>query len=132
MEQFEEHISDEASELLEAEFHDHGEPGSRPEEHHEQSAWTDDPVRVYLREMGSVSLLSRQCEIDLAQRIERGKLRMRKALSRSPPMLRRVLAIHRDVSGGQARLDDFFEIGGTDDTAKENARREVTRRLGVL
>src|SRR5689334_9720728 len=82
---------DESLELLEPDFPGGEEAAASPEESHE-SALTDDPVRVYLREMGSVSLLSRQREIDLAQRIERGKLRMRKALSRSPLIRRRVLA----------------------------------------
>src|SRR6266536_1622182 len=95
-------------------------------------SFTDDPVRVYLREMGSVSLLSRQREIDLAQRIERGKLRMQKALSRSPLIRRRVLAIHEDVRKGLTRLEDFVEICGTDDSAKEKARIDVTRRLAAL
>ena len=55
--------------------------GATPEE----SIYTDDPVRVYLREMGSVPLLTRQGEVALAQRMERGKMQMRRAISRSPP-----------------------------------------------
>src|SRR5437667_12181425 len=139
MEQFEEHTMDSATSLVfddSIEFVDTDPQGAEeaapsPEESHE-SALTDDPVRAYLREMGSVSLLSRQREIDLAQRIERGKLRMQKALSRSPLIRRNVLAIHEDVHKGQARLEDFFEIGGPDDTAKENARMAGRRRLGAL
>ena len=50
----------------------------------EESIYTDDPVRVYLREMGAVPLLTREGEVDLARRMERGKLRMQKAISRSP------------------------------------------------
>src|SRR5262245_23869415 len=107
------------------------EEASNPEGSHE-SAFTDDPVRVYLREMGSVSLLSRQREIDLAQRMERGKLRMQKALSRSPLIQRYVLALYDDARKGQARLEELCEIGGPDDTAKENARVDVTRRLAAL
>ena len=49
----------------------------------EVSIYTDDPVGVYLREMGAVPLLTREGELDLARRMERGKLRMRKAISRS-------------------------------------------------
>src|SRR5712671_1040582 len=139
MELFEEHTTDSAASLVfddSVEFVDPDPQGAEeaapnPEEAHE-SALTDDPVRVYLREMGSVSLLSRQREIDLAQRIERGKLRMKKALSRSPLIWRTVLAIHEDVGKGQACLDDFFEIGGLDDSAKENIRRDITRRLAAL
>lgn len=50
----------------------------------EESVYTDDPVRTYLREMGAISLLTRQGEVDLARRMERGRLRVRKVLSRSP------------------------------------------------
>ena len=50
----------------------------------EESIYTDDPVRVYLREMGAVPLLTREGEVELARRMERGKLRMQKAISRSP------------------------------------------------
>jgi RNA polymerase primary sigma factor len=49
----------------------------------EESIYTDDPVRVYLREMGAVPLLTREGEVNLARRMERGKLRMHKAISRS-------------------------------------------------
>ena len=45
----------------------------------EESIYTDDPVRVYLREMGAVPLLTREGEVELARRMERGKLRMQKA-----------------------------------------------------
>jgi RNA polymerase primary sigma factor len=139
MERFEEHTRDSAASLvfddslafLDSNLQGAEEAVGSPEESRD-SALTDDPVRVYLREMGSVSLLSRQREIDLAQRIERGKLRMQKALSRSPMIRRRVLAIHEDVTRGPARLEDFFEIGGLDDAAKENTRMDITRRLAAL
>ncbi len=49
----------------------------------EVSIYADDPVRVYLREMGAVPLLTREGEVDLARRMERGKLRTKKAISRS-------------------------------------------------
>ena len=54
-----------------------------PAQQAEESIYTDDPVRVYLREMGSVPLLTREGEVNLARRMERGKLRMQKAVSRS-------------------------------------------------
>ena len=76
------------------------------------------------------ALLSRQGEIDLARRMERGKLRMRKALSRSPLMWRSVLAWYEEVRKGNARLDEFAEVGGRDDAAREEARAEVTKKLG--
>jgi RNA polymerase primary sigma factor len=93
---------------------------------------TDDPVRVYLREMGSVRLLKRQGEIDLARRMELGRLRMQKALSRSPLAWGWVLALYCDVRKGAVRLEDFADIGGADEAAKENRRFEVTSRLAKL
>ena len=54
-----------------------------PQQQVEESIYTDDPVRVYLHEMGAVPLLTRQVEVDLARRMERGKLRIQKAISRS-------------------------------------------------
>jgi len=44
----------------------------------------NDPVRIYLREMGAVPLLTREGEVDIAKRIERGQRRVLKALSRAP------------------------------------------------
>jgi len=49
----------------------------------EESIYTHDPVRVYLREMGAVPLLTREGEVNLARRMERGKLRMQRGISRS-------------------------------------------------
>ncbi len=111
------------SEFLETENH------SEAHEEASESVSTDDPVRVYLREMGSVRLLSRQGEIDLAQRMERGKLRMEKPLSRSPLVWRSVLALYEEARQGATRLEEFAEIGGQDSDARESARADVTRRL---
>src|ERR1700690_3375261 len=63
---------------------------------------TNDPVRMYLREMGTVPLLTREGEIELAKRIERGQAGGRNALSRSPLVIREILtlhdALHKDAS----------------------------------
>jgi RNA polymerase primary sigma factor len=63
---------------------------------------TNDPVRMYLREMGTVPLLTREGEIELAKRIERGQTAVRKALSRSPLVIREILnlpeILHKDIT----------------------------------
>ena len=59
---------------------------------------TNDPVRMYLREMGTVPLLTREGEIELAKRIERGQAAVRKSLSRSPLVIREILALAETVS----------------------------------
>src|SRR5438067_7881302 len=115
MEQFEQHMVDPASslgiavdespEFLDSDFQDSDDFASNPEERAAESVSIDDPVRVYLREMGSVSLLNRQGEIDLARRMERGKTRIQKALSRSPLVWQRVLTMYEDVRKAKVRLE---------------------------
>src|SRR5579864_9369542 len=138
MEQFEEYVVNPAR-SLESAVDEHAEHAEMPEtdfhEHQdfpEGTASTDDPVRVYLREMGSVRLLSRQGEIDLARRMERGNLRTRKALSRSPLVWRCVLALYEDIRNGNVRVEDFVDIGGADDCAREAARAQAIRRFTTV
>ena len=68
---------------------------------------TNDPVRIYLREMGAVPLLTREGEVDIAKRIERGQLRVLKALSRSPIVIRQILAIGDDLKRGVRSIRDI-------------------------
>src|SRR5881628_3228251 len=68
---------------------------------------TNDPVRIYLREMGVVPLLTREGEVDIAKRIERGRLRTLKALSRSPIVIRQLLAIGEDLKRGVRSMKEF-------------------------
>src|SRR4051794_13371953 len=100
-------------------FQENDEFGSHPADHPVEPPSTDDPVRVYLREMGSVRLLNRQGEIELAKRMERGKLRMRKPLSRSPLVWQTVLALSDSIRDGTVRLADYVEIGGLDEAARD-------------
>jgi RNA polymerase primary sigma factor len=109
--------------------HEADEFGSHTEEHAVEAPSTDDPVRVYLREMGSVRLLNRQGEIDLAKRMENGRLRMRKPLSRSPLAWRMVLNLSEGAREGTVRLADFVELGGADEGEREKSRANVTRQL---
>ncbi len=68
---------------------------------------TSDPVRLYLREMGAVPLLTRQGEIEIAKRFERGHLRVLKAISRSPIVIREVMAIGAALEGGSRSIKEF-------------------------
>lgn len=66
----------------------------------------NDPVRLYLREMGASPLLTREGEVDLAKRIERGQLGVLKALSRSPIVMREVLAMGADLKCGRRSIKE--------------------------
>jgi RNA polymerase primary sigma factor len=61
---------------------------------------TNDPVRMYLREMGTVPLLTREGEVEIAKRIERGQLRVMKAISRSSIVIREIAALGEDLKRG--------------------------------
>ncbi|WP_321477224.1 RNA polymerase sigma factor RpoD [uncultured Paludibaculum sp.] len=76
----------------------------------ESSEKTNDPVRMYLREMGTVSLLTREGEIELARRIEHGQKMVVRALSRSPLVVREVLEIAREVEEGKISLRDVLSL----------------------
>ena len=79
-----------------------GDEASSPSD---ESPYTDDLVRVYLREMGSISLLTRQGEVVLARRMERGKLLVRKHLSRTPMIHRMAMAICEDLRQGKRQAE---------------------------
>jgi RNA polymerase primary sigma factor len=67
---------------------------------------TNDPVRMYLREMGTVPLLTREGEVEIAKRIERGQLRVLKAISRSPIVIREVSALGEDLKRGVRNIKE--------------------------
>jgi RNA polymerase primary sigma factor len=77
----------------------------------EESIYTDDLVRVYLREMGAVPLLTREGELDLARRMERGKLRMRKAISRSALVQLVVVELAERLKKGTEEIDNLVDLG---------------------
>ncbi|MDX2154402.1 MAG: RNA polymerase sigma factor RpoD [Bryobacteraceae bacterium] len=71
---------------------------------------TNDPVRMYLREMGTVPLLTREGEIELAKRIERGQKSVRKALSRSALIIREILGLQEEIGRGQTSIRDVLLV----------------------
>lgn len=95
----------------------------------EDSGYTDDPVRTYLREMGSISLLTRQGEIELARRMEVGTQRARKALSRSSIVQNAVLTIYGKLRAGELRLRDVVEVPGLDRETRDRSALEAMSRL---
>ncbi len=95
---------------------------------------TNDPVRIYLRKMGEVPLLTRQGEVDIAMRIERGQLRVLKALSRSPIVIRQILAIAEDLKRGVRSIKEIvvFDEEETTEDILENRVKDTTRRIDEL
>jgi len=98
----------------------------------ERADQTDDPVRVYLREMGTVALLSRQGEIDLAIRMERANIQFQKALSRSPLIRRRALELHQEILAGRFPIEDAISLGTQDRELKEQAGAQILERFTKL
>ena len=91
----------------------------------EESIYTDDPVRVYLREMGAVPLLTREGEVNLARRMERGKTQMRRAISRSPLAVELVLALYERARKGEIEIDSLAELGDAEEGTEEKDRKSV-------
>jgi RNA polymerase primary sigma factor len=99
------------------------EPSSAPVE---ESIYTDDPVRVYLREMGAVPLLTRDGEVNLARKMERGKLRMQKSISRSPLIQMVIVELAEQIKKDTEELDNLVDLGGVD--IEEGSPADVKRR----
>jgi len=74
---------------------------------------TDDPVRMYLREMGSVELLSREGEIAIAKRIEAGRNMMISGICESPMTIRALLEWHDALVDGKMLLRDIIDLDAT-------------------
>ncbi len=85
---------------------------------------TDDPVRMYLREMGSVELLSREGEIAIAKRIEAGREQMIGAICESPLTIQAIISWHESLQEGRMLLRDIIDLDatyGVDPTAGDGA-----------
>src|SRR6202790_3443996 len=100
---------------------------------------TSDPVRVYLREMGASPLLTREEEVEIAKRIERGQVTSMKALSRSAIVIQQVLAIGEDLKRGLRSIKDTVvideeEITGRIDQLNKHykAAMRLAERLSTL
>ena len=94
----------------------------------------NDPVRVYLREMGATPLLTRDGEVEIAKRIERGQLSAMKALSRSPIVVHEVLAMGEELKRGQRSIQEtvvFDEEEITEEILQDRVE-ETTRRIDQM
>src|SRR5881296_1993755 len=71
---------------------------------------TNDPVRMYLREMGTVPLLTRDGEVEIAKRIERGQMTVLKALSRSPVIVREIIVLGDQLKRDPSIIKDILQF----------------------
>jgi RNA polymerase primary sigma factor len=95
---------------------------------------TNDPVRMYLREMGTVPLLTREGEVEIAKRIERGQIRVLKALSRSPIVIRELLAMGEDLKKGVRSIKEVvtFDEEEITDEILQNRLNEFTGKIDAM
>jgi RNA polymerase primary sigma factor len=94
----------------------------------------NDPVRLYLREMGSVPLLKRQDEVAIAKRMERGHLMVLKSISRSPIVLKELIAVGEELRNGTLSIKKIIQFDQEELTEEEteNKTREVLRIIGKI
>jgi len=94
----------------------------------------NDPVRLYLREMGSVPLLKRQDEVAIAKRMERGHLMVLKSISRSPIVLKELIAVGEELRNGTLSIKKIIQFDQEELTEEEteNKTREVLRIIAKI
>ena len=91
-------------------------PRRYEKEEDDEQARTNDPVRMYLRKMGSVSLLTREGEVEIAKRIEDGERRMLDVALMSPVAIPYVLEMSERIKRGQLRIKDVISISNPADS----------------
>jgi RNA polymerase primary sigma factor len=93
---------------------------------------TNDPVRLYLREMGVVPLLTREGEVAIAKRIERGKKKMQKAISRSPVAMGELLNIGDGIQGGELPIREVVTFNEQEGITEEKIEEYNTYTLETI
>jgi RNA polymerase primary sigma factor len=90
---------------------------------------TTDPVRMYMREMGTVELLTRQGEIEIAKRIEDGLNQVKYHMAHFPPTVEKLLQVSEAVAAGETRMQDFV-VGFIDPNAPDEIKSPVSKADG--
>src|SRR5215207_959231 len=112
---------------------------------------TTDPVRMYMREMGTVELLTREGEIEIAKRIEEGLMAMMEAISASPATIAEILRLGQEIRDGKVVIstivdgfsnpneaddyvaeEDFDEFDADDDDDGNGGSKALTKKLEEL
>ena len=84
---------------------------------------TNDPVRMYLREMGTVPLLTREGEVTIAKRIERGQLVVMRSITRSPIVIKELLAVGDDLRKGVRSIKEIVQFDDEELTEEKIANK---------
>ena len=94
----------------------------------------NDPVRLYLREMGTVPLLKRQDEVAIAKRMERGHLMVLKTISRSPIVLKELIAVGKELRAGTLSIKKIIQFDQEELTEEEteSKTREILRIIAKI
>ena len=95
---------------------------------------TNDPVRMYLREMGTVPLLTREGEVEIARRIERGKLAVIKSISRTPLIAKKVIELGDQLHTGERTIRELVIFNGEEITDEriEERRKQVQKQIEAV
>jgi RNA polymerase primary sigma factor len=100
------------------------------EEAREAVEKTNDPVRMYLREMGTVKLLDREGEVRIAKRIEQGEAKIYQALANNPVVLEEILKLLESAGRDSRMVNELVNLGEEDDEEMDD--RAARRIEGVL
>src|SRR6187549_3880347 len=95
---------------------------------------TNDPVRMYLREMGTVPLLTREGEVEIAKRIERGKLAVIKSISRTPTVARTIMQMGDALKADERSIRElvtFVDEELTDEKI-DDRKKQVMRQIEAV
>jgi len=95
---------------------------------------TNDPVRLYLREMGTVPLLTREGEVTIARRIERGQHAVMTSISRAPLIARKVIAIGDQLHRGDRTIRELviFNHGAITDKRLQERSKQVQKQIDAV
>jgi RNA polymerase primary sigma factor len=105
----------------------------KPEEDDSSMSKSHDPVRVYLRNMGSIALLTREGEVEIAKRIEDGEHRVLGAILNSPVAVREIIDLGDKLRKGRIRVKELVrdaeEVSSEDETASAFDEEEAQKKL---
>src|SRR5437868_5961826 len=95
---------------------------------------TNDPVRMYLREMGTVPLLTREGEVEIAKRIERGKLAVIKSISRTPTIAKVIMTMGDALKNDERSIRELvtFVDDELTDEKLDDRKRQVLRQIDAV